>query len=126
MILIMTAGKKLYSLTHFIDANNNQNTSVNIYKCTSGNSFSLVFHEEYPLIIKGDNLTVGDFEGDGKKEIAIGFSTDLAISVKLFSVLFIKSTGNTFSEYNSIELFNNDAQGEINIKAGNIDNDTKR
>ena len=118
-------GKKEIVFTNsFINANNVQNTSVNIYKYSSGNSFSLVFHEEYPLVIKGDNLTAGDFDGDGKKEIAIGFSTDMGISVKLFSVLFIKSTGiGLFSEYNSVEMYNSDAQGELSIKAGDVDND---
>lgn len=118
-------GKKEVVFTNsFINVNNVQNTSVNIYKYSSGNSFSLVFHEEYPLIIKGDNLTIGDFDGDGKKEIAIGFSTNMAISVKLFSVLFIKSTGiGLFSEYNSVEMYNGDTQGESNVKAGDVDND---
>ena len=110
----------------FFDSDGVQNTSVNIYEHVSGNSFALLFHEEYPLIIKGDNLSLGDFNGDGQKEIAVGFSTDLAIPVKLFSVLFIKSTGsNSFSEYSSIELFNSNPQSEISSKTGDTDSDGK-
>lgn len=110
----------------FIDAGNNQNTSVNIYEHTTGSNFVLVFHEEYPLVIKGDNINTGDIDGDGKKEIVIGFSTDFAIPVKLFSALFIKCTANnTFEEYSSVEFYNKDAQAEISSKTGNVDSDSK-
>ncbi len=120
-------GKKEIVFTNsFFDSEGAQRTSVNIYEHVSGDSFALLFHEEYPLVIKGDNLSLGDFDGNGQKEIAVGFSTDLAIPVKLFSVLFIKSTGsNTFSEYSSIELYNNDFQAEISSKTGDTDNDSK-
>lgn len=110
----------------FFDSDGVQKTSVNVYEYVSGNTFALLFHEEYPLVIKGDNLSLGDFNGDVQKEIAVGFSTELAIPLRLFSVLFIKSTGNnSFSEYASIELYNNNPQSEISSKSGDTDNDIK-
>ena len=62
-------------------------TKVLVYRCVSNNTFQLVTSADYWGIIKGDNFTSGDIDGDGMKEIILGSENtpdDLVSQLRVF------------------------------------------
>ncbi|MCE1165145.1 MAG: S8 family serine peptidase [Bacteroidetes bacterium] len=110
---------------NYIDSDNNQNTTLNLYEHGTGTGFSRVYSIDYPsLVMKGENLTDGDFDGDGKKEFAAGYSSDPKSSLNLFLLVIYKYVNGQYTETAVLEFYNN-YNGDGFCRAGDIDNDGK-
>ncbi|MDD5362766.1 MAG: S8 family serine peptidase [Ignavibacteria bacterium] len=110
---------------NFFDSSGGQNTTINVFEHSSGANYNRVLNANYiSLIMKGDNLIDGDFDGDGKKEFAVGLSSDSRTPLKLFVLLIYKFVNNQYTEIAELEFYNN-YSGESFCKAGDIDNDGK-
>lgn len=112
--------------TYFPSAGtSSQYTGVNVYKSTGGNNFSRVFTDTIEMFIKGDNVISGDFDGDGKKEFAIGTTSNSSDLVQYYSLFIYKYVSGQYSIIDILNIYNSDANAEISTKAGNIDSDIK-
>ncbi len=110
---------------NYIDAGNNQSTALNLYEHGTGSNYSRVFSIEYPsLIMKGENLTDGDFDGDGKIEFAAGYSSDTKTLLNLFLLVIYKYVNGQYTEAAALEFYNNYG-GDGFCRAGDVDNDGK-
>ncbi len=107
---------------NYADNSGGQNSVLNIYEHGTGSNYARVFSSDLPsLVMKGDNLTDGDFDGDGKKEFAAGFSSDSKTGLNLFVLFIYKYANNQYTE-TALEFYNN-YSGDGFCKAGDIDND---
>lgn len=102
-----------------------QNTGVNVYKNTSGNNFARVFTDTLERFIKGDNVISGDFDGDGKKEFAIGTTSNTSDVIQYYSVYVYKYINNGYALIGREDIYNSITDAEVSTKSGDIDNDNK-
>jgi subtilisin family serine protease len=102
-----------------------QNLGINVYRSKLDFTFEKVFTDTLERFLKGDNLISGDFDGDGKKEFAIGTISNSADLIQYYSLYIYKYINNQYSIFDRIDIFNNDPNAEVSTKAGNIDNDSK-
>jgi len=103
----------------------NQNTGINIYKNTSGNSFTRVFKDSLERFIKGDNVISGDFDGDGKKEFAFGTISNSSDLIQYYSLYVYKYLSGQYRIIDVFDIYYTDANAEVSTKAGNTDGDNK-
>jgi subtilisin family serine protease len=92
-------------------------STLNIYKCNSNNNFT----KDTSLVIKGASfkaecLTSGDFDSDGKVEIAFGTGSNNDIT-DLYFVSFFKSSSNGLVLYNRIFIRNYNPLLNTSIKS---------
>ncbi|MBI5402171.1 MAG: S8 family serine peptidase [Ignavibacteriae bacterium] len=112
--------------TYFPNAGtSSQFTGVNVYKNSGGNNFSRVFIDSVQMFIKGDNIISGDFDGDGKKEFAIGTTSNSSDLVQYYSLYIYKYVSGQYRIIDILNIYNTDANAEVSTKAGNIDSDIK-
>ncbi len=99
------------------------NTVLQIYKCTGNNTYSKVFSTILNMFIKAENLTEGDFFGDGKKEIAVGTVSNADSPSKYYSLFVFKYQNGTYTQFGNADIYNYNPNSQTSTKAGNIDND---
>jgi subtilisin family serine protease len=101
-----------------------QKLGLNIYKYSS-NNFIRIFTDSIDRALKGDNIVSGDFDGDGRKEFAIGTISNPSDLVQYYSLYVYKANGNQYNLLDRIDIYNYNTSSEISTKAGNIDNDNR-
>ena len=98
--------------------------AVSVYTSTGNNAYSRIFLDSLPRFVKSDNVTAGDFDGDGRKEFAVGtvsFNTDI---IQYYSLYIYKATQqNTYSVMDVVDIYNYKPYTETSTKAADIDND---
>lgn len=101
-----------------------QETAVNVMTSTGNNSYARVFLDTLQRFVKSDNVTAGDFDGDGRKEFAVGsvsFNTDI---VQYYSVVIYRAGAqNTYSVLDVVDIYNYKSYTETSTKAADTDND---
>jgi subtilisin family serine protease len=100
-----------------------QNLGINIYKNSSDYSFIKVFTDLIERFLKGDNVISGDFDGDGKKEFAFGTVSNSSDLIQYYTLYIYKYVSGSYSIFDMIDVYNNDANAEVSTKAGDIDAD---
>jgi len=116
----------VYADTYFPDAgSSSQFTGINIFKNTASYTFTRIFTDTIPKFIKGDNLISGDFDGDGKKEFAVGTVSNTSDPVQYYSLFLFKFTGGSFRVIDIFDIYYTDFNSEVSTKSGNIDSDSK-
>ena len=63
-----------------------------VYENTSDNNYTRVFKDSIDRLIRGDNLTAGDFNGDGKKDFALGVVSKDGDLIQYYSLYAYTST----------------------------------
>lgn len=97
---------------------------INIYENTSDNSYARIFKDSINRFIKGDNLTAGDFNGDGKKDFALGVVSKDGDFVQYYSMFAFTSAGNNqFEILDIIDIYNYKSYTETSTESADIDND---
>ena len=99
-------------------------TGLSIYENTSDNSYVRVFADSINRFVKGDNLVSGDFNGDGKKDFAVGVVSKDGDLIQYYSLFTYTSTGNNAYELIDVtDIYNYKAYTETSTKSADIDND---
>ena len=113
--------------TYFSGTGSNiQKLGLNIYKNTTSNNFVRVFTDSLDRTLKGDNIVSGDFDGDGKKEFAIGTISNSTDLVQYYSLYVYKATGiNQYSILDRVDIYNYIPNSEVSTQSGKIDKDKK-
>lgn len=107
-------------------SNGSQKLVLNIFKNTTGNNFLRIFTDTLNNILKGDNIISGDFDGDNKKEFAIGTVSNTSDVLQKYTLYVFKSNGiNQFSILDSLDIFNYSPGSEVSTHSGNIDSGNK-
>ncbi|MGB3017573.1 MAG: S8 family serine peptidase [Ignavibacteria bacterium] len=100
--------------------------AISVYTSTGNNTFSRIFLDSLSRFVKGDNVVSGDFDGDGKKEFAVGtisFNTDIVQYYSLYT--YKASSANTYTILDITDVYNFKSYTETSTKAADIDNDGK-
>lgn len=114
----------IFTENYFPAGGSTQNTIINVYEHQGGNNFTKVYSYSIPMVMKGDNLTGGDFDGDGKQEFAAGLSSQTL--VPYFSIFVFKNTGNNaYTVMSNFDVYNHKTTAEISSESGDIDGDNK-
>jgi subtilisin family serine protease len=102
-----------------------QNLGINVYRSKLDFTFEKVFTDTLERFLRGDNLISGDFDGDGKKEFAVGTISNSSDLIQYYSLYLYKYINSSYVIFDRIDIFNNDPNAEISTKVGNIDNDNR-
>ena len=100
--------------------------AISVYTNTGDNTFSRIFLDSLSRFVKSDNVVSGDFDGDGRKDFAIGtisFNTDIVQYYSLYT--YKATTSNTYSLLDVTDVYNFKSYTETSTKATDIDNDGK-
>ncbi len=99
---------------------------LSIYENTSDNTYTRVFKDSVNRLIRGDNLTTGDFNGDGKKDIAMGVVSKDGDLIQYYSLyIYTAESDNNYTVLDAVDIYNYKSYAETSTKAGDIDNDSK-
>lgn len=97
---------------------------LNSYESNSDNSYTRIFKDSIDRFIRGDNITAGDFNGDGKKDFALGVVSKDGDLIQYYSLIAYTSTGNNTYEIMGIsDIYNYKSYTETSTKSADIDND---
>lgn len=122
-------GKKdIFFIDLFFRNNNSQFAEIglNMYENNGDNSYSRVWSDSLDRETKGDNIISGDFNGDGKKDFAIGTYSRSSEPLQYYSIYVYSSTGlHSYSLLDVISLYNYKSYTETSLRSGDIDNDSK-
>ncbi|MEO6694603.1 MAG: S8 family serine peptidase [Ignavibacteria bacterium] len=101
-------------------------TGLSVYENTSDNNYVRVFTDNIDRFIRGDNLIAGDFNGDGKKDFALGVVSKDGDLVQYYSLYAYTSTGNnSYSILDITDIYNYKSYAETSTKSSDVDNDGK-
>ncbi|MBK8382199.1 MAG: S8 family serine peptidase [Ignavibacteria bacterium] len=99
---------------------------LSVYENTSDNSYSRVFKDSIDRFIRSDNIVTGDFNGDGRKDFALGVVSKDGDLIQYYSLIAYTSTGNNNYEVMGIsDIYNYKSYTETSTKSADIDNDGK-
>lgn len=99
---------------------------LSIYENTSDNTYARVFKDSIDRVMKGDNIVTGDFNGDGKKDFAIGVVSKDGDFIQYYSLIaYTSAANNTYSVLDVSDIYNYKSYAETSTKAADIDNDGK-
>jgi len=99
---------------------------LSVYENTSDNNYTRVFTDNIDRFIRGDNVVTGDFNGDGKKDFAIGVVSKDGDLVQYYSLYAYTSTGNNaYSILDISDIYNYKSYAETSTKSSDVDNDGK-
>lgn len=99
-------------------------TGISVYENTSDNNYTLVFKDSIDRFVKGDNLVSGDFNGDGKKDFAVGVVSKDGDLIQYYSLYTYTSAGNNAFEIMDVtDIYNYKSYTETSTKSSDIDND---
>ncbi len=97
-----------------------------VYENTSDNSYTRVFKDSVDRLMRGDNLTTGDFNGDGKKDIALGVVSKDGQLLQYYSLfVYTADSDNNYSVLDAVDIYNYKSYTETSTKAADIDNDMR-
>ncbi len=97
---------------------------LSVYENTSDNNFTRRFIDTIDRITKGDNIIAGDFNGDGKKDFAIGVTSKDGDLIQYYSLIAYTSTAdNTYTLLDIVDIYNYKSYTETSTKSANVDND---
>jgi subtilisin family serine protease len=97
---------------------------ISVYENTSDNTFTRVMKDSIDRLIRGDNLTAGDFNGDGKKDFAIGVVSKDGDLIQYYSVYaYTSNSDNNYELLDIVDIYNYKSYAETSTKAADIDND---
>jgi len=100
--------------------------AISVYENTSGNTYERIFKDSLNRNNRKDNLISGDFNGDGKKDFAIGTTSKDGELIQYYTLYAYTSAGNnTFEIMGATDIYNYKSYTETSTKAADIDNDGK-
>ncbi|MBS1516763.1 MAG: S8 family serine peptidase [Bacteroidetes bacterium] len=101
-------------------------TCISVYENTGDNQYQRVFLDSIYRFIKGDNVVAGDFNGDGKKDFAVGVNSYNTDFVQYYSLYSYTSTGNNQYQLMDItDIYNYKDYTKTSTMSADIDNDGK-
>lgn len=97
---------------------------LSVYENTGDNNYTRVFKDSIDRLIKGDNIVTGDFNGDGKKDFALGVVSKDGDLIQYYSLYVYASTAdNTYEIADIQDIYNYKSYAETSTKAGDVDAD---
>lgn len=100
-------------------------TAILGYANTGDNTYSRIFIDSTYRSIRADNIIVGDFDGDGVKEFAVGSVSNNNDLLQYYELLVYKPVGNTFQLWDIVDINGYKSYTETSTRAGNIDADAR-
>jgi len=120
--------KEIFFIDLFFRNNNSQFAEIglNMYENSGDNSYTRVWSDSLERETKGDNVISGDFNGDGKKDFAVGTYSRSSEPVQYYSIYVYISTGiHSYGLLDVISLYNYKSYTETSLRSADIDNDSK-
>jgi len=95
-----------------------------VYENTSDNNYVRVYKDSIDMILRGDNVTAGDFNGDGKMDFAVGVVSKDGELIQFYSLYaFTATSDNNYSIFDRADIYNYKSYTETSTRAANIDNE---
>lgn len=118
--------QEIFFINLFYENGGQPKIGMSLYENISDNNYQRVFNESVDRFIRGDNIVSGDFNGDGKKDFAIGVVSSDGDLIQYYSLYAYTSTGNnTYSIMDISDIYNYKSYAETSTKSSDIDNDGK-
>ena len=101
-------------------------TCVSVYENVSDNNYQRVFIDSIYRFIKGENIVSGDFNGDGKKDFALGVTSQNSDFIQYYSLYSYTSAGdNQYELLDITDIYNYKDYTKTSTLSADIDNDNR-
>lgn len=100
-------------------------TAIVGYANTGDNTYARIFVDSTYRSIRADNIIVGDFDGDGAKEFAVGSVSNNNDLLQYYELLVYKPVADTFKLWDVVDINGYKSYTETSTRAANIDADNK-